>query len=184
MNHNIKRLSFKQVFTCNDKSYYVDPSWTVAEFINNIKYKVKRDFNFDNFEIVESGQPTNNNVAEDAPALIINDNTLLRTYFGNNLEVSFYIRPIINLIDLPEVLNRNNNTVISMITGNPSTISNPTSPNNEHGINCAICMVNPRSVLFRPCNHLSTCAVCAYHQSMQRCPICRIIFEERINVYM
>lgn len=47
---------------------------------------------------------------------------------------------------------------------------------------CQICYDAKLSVLFRPCNHLSSCSTCSDRLTL--CPICRSDIQEKIVVYL
>ena len=46
---------------------------------------------------------------------------------------------------------------------------------------CVICFQKPKSILFDPCMHFSTCQSCS--DRLQHCPICRGEFESRLLVF-
>uniref|UniRef100_A0A158P5M1 RING-type domain-containing protein n=1 Tax=Tetranychus urticae TaxID=32264 RepID=A0A158P5M1_TETUR len=50
--------------------------------------------------------------------------------------------------------------------------------------NCVVCLVEPRKVLYSPCNHLVTCVACnerLKQKNMLLCPVCRSAIGMRIN---
>ena len=47
---------------------------------------------------------------------------------------------------------------------------------------CKICFDAECSLLFRPCNHVSTCEECS--MTLSQCPICRQIIYEKIKAFM
>lgn len=48
---------------------------------------------------------------------------------------------------------------------------------------CVICRENPKNVLLLGCRHLCVCSECGQRDDLDRCPLCREIIVERINVY-
>lgn len=88
---------FKVAYTGNSKHYYVCPEWKMDDFFNIMKAHIIRDFAIEEFEIVEAGQNTPSGFAEEAPSLDRNDSKLLREKYGEHLDVSFYIRPILRV---------------------------------------------------------------------------------------
>ena len=51
---------------------------------------------------------------------------------------------------------------------------------------CVICQVRPKSVLLMPCRHLCICQECVNMSSpalLQKCPLCRQVIIEKIQVY-
>ena len=157
-------IYFKVVFTCNTARYNFNPSTTFDDFMNIVKPKINRDFGINEFELVECGQRIHGIRSEDAPALVVSNATLFSKY-GPNLDVSFYIRPIV----IP--------------SRNLEELQDESTTNNQL-LRCVVCMERPRSILFRPCNHLSTCRTCSYNSNISSCPVCRIQIDERIDVYI
>lgn len=52
---------------------------------------------------------------------------------------------------------------------------------------CAICLTNPRNIVFLPCKHLYFCADCYYKMLKHRkneCPVCRSTIKESFQVYL
>jgi hypothetical protein len=91
-------LYFKLVYTCQTKNYLVNPDISIKNFIEDIRVRARRDFNFndnDEIEIVEAGQPNNINGrdAEMAPALELLDNITVRQKYQNRRhQIAFYVR--------------------------------------------------------------------------------------------
>lgn len=85
-------IPFKEVFSTNVKTYYVNPLWTTKRLMEYISPQVLIDFNTSNFELVLCGQ----DLEELAPALLINDNiTLKNDILGSEMRIiSFYIRKL------------------------------------------------------------------------------------------
>mmetsp|Transcript_31208 Transcript_31208/g.62824 ORF Transcript_31208/g.62824 Transcript_31208/m.62824 type:complete len:378 (+) Transcript_31208:416-1549(+) len=48
---------------------------------------------------------------------------------------------------------------------------------------CVICRENRKSVLFLSCRHLCVCGECGQKEELDKCPLCRVVITERINVY-
>ena len=84
----LRAVNFKEVWTTNVRTLYVNPEWTVEQFINNIKLKILCEFNISHlYDIIETGQA----LAENAPALQCS-NIKLKDKWNDNLDVSFYVR--------------------------------------------------------------------------------------------
>jgi len=103
---------FKLAYTCQTKYYTANPNLKLCEFINDIKNRVRIDFNINNdedIEIVETGNFDNINGrdAEMAPALQSSEYRLKDLYEHNYKTTAFYIRKI-PLINIQDNLNTNN----------------------------------------------------------------------------
>lgn len=94
---NFVEIYFKVVYTTNIKYYKVHKNWSIAEFINIIKETAMREFNLDNLEFVEAGQP---GISEKAPALVPENITFWNKYSDKIPYLAFYIRPV----PLPECI--------------------------------------------------------------------------------
>jgi hypothetical protein len=57
------------------------------------------------------------------------------------------------------------------------------SSNLDDARKCVVCRENPKSVLFMDCRHLCVCKDCGHHNVLVRCPLCREIIREKINVF-
>lgn len=55
--------------------------------------------------------------------------------------------------------------------------------NIENKITCVICHTYMRNVIFNPCNHLATCITCSKNPSLDKCPLCRKVFESTTRVF-
>ena len=92
---------FKLAYTTENKIYFVRPNITIRQFIDDIKMKVRGDFNLkdnEDIEIIMAGQYYNVNGrdAELAPA-IQPSNIRMSKFYRNNLKsTAFYIRKISN----------------------------------------------------------------------------------------
>ena len=47
---------------------------------------------------------------------------------------------------------------------------------------CTICVEKRRNLIFFPCMHIVACAKCGKHQTITRCPICRMDITEKQKV--
>ena len=47
---------------------------------------------------------------------------------------------------------------------------------------CTICVEERRNLIFFPCMHIVACARCGKHQTITRCPICRMDITEKQKV--
>jgi hypothetical protein len=87
MNEILYAFEFKHVYESTKFTLYFDPNITMKEFIG----QVKKHVNNDKIEIVRAGQYRDGQFPEDAPHIISSDNTL-KTIYGSNKNVAFYIR--------------------------------------------------------------------------------------------
>jgi len=142
------RVYFKECYTDNTQYYYLNPTWTKRELMENIKNSVSRDFNVevDNFEIVEAGQMITDGdnalmPSEEAPSIEIN-NVQLYQIWGRELKVSLYIR-------------RKN-------------------PEDSTDYTCVICR-SGRGTNHYGCSHniCNTCVNSCINANINRCSICR-----------
>ena len=89
------KFCFKLVFTTKVKYYFVNSNISVKNFIDDIKNKVRVDFEIndnEDIEIIESGQMND----ELASALLSSDLPIKQLYGDKHKITSFYIRKIIN----------------------------------------------------------------------------------------
>ena len=137
---------FKAIHSGIRKQYYVDPRWSIDNFINIMKTRIIRDFNIEQFELVEAGENTVSGRLEDGIALNRYEQTLLREKYGENMNVAFYIRPI------------------NYTRTNTSTI-------NE----CVVCFEQLPSVYYYTCGHpmCLTCLAGCLQNDIRCCPMCR-----------
>jgi hypothetical protein len=182
-----KTVSFKVAYTDQTKDYRLNPDWTAQEFIHCINATCRRDFGLEDVDIVPSQHsgcyrnqynPHTILKAEEGPAIdkLINTDDLgrilLKTLFGEELQVFFYIRPRQTVAGLLEDLE---SRILPTYTGIPSTISHPT---------CQICLDRDKNLLFMPCRHLACCSDCGTNSRLLVCPICRGSIIERIVVFV
>jgi hypothetical protein len=144
-------IYFKVVFTDNTRSYQVDPNWSLDDFWNITKSRIIRDFNIDQYELVEAGQNVNNGLAEQGIAFDKNEPVRLCEKYGRNVNVSFYIRPlnIFHTFQQEEIV--------------------------EELPECAVCYNNIQLICPYICNHIicSNCYASCLNNSFLICPMCR-----------
>lgn len=96
----VYNLYFKLAYTCQTKMYRINTSWTIKEFLDYVRIRTRRDFDFndnDIIDIVEAGYPDNCNGrdAELAPAIedptTDHDNNFTVKYKFTN-QTAFYVR--------------------------------------------------------------------------------------------
>jgi len=85
------QVTFTEVWTTHTKQFYVNPYWTITQFLESVRPLIKNEFNTNNFEIVETGQIIKGVVEEEAPA-ITSSEIKMRYKWGYDLNVSFYVR--------------------------------------------------------------------------------------------
>ena len=99
-------------------------------------------------------------------------------------EIFAFLRIISTMFRLRDVIVK----VLDMINKAEEVASSPqpTSPagNLDDARMCIICQENPKSVLFMDCRHLCVCMDCGHLDVLVRCPLCRQIIRERIDVFM
>jgi hypothetical protein len=89
-------LYFKVVFTTNTRYYNINTQWTPKKMYEELKTKIKSDFNIDNFELVDTIPLINyNGKSENKPKLELIDDIILHEIYKNEINyLAFYIRPI------------------------------------------------------------------------------------------
>lgn len=86
----LRPVNFKEVWTTDVRMFYINPYWSTKQFLLHIKRDILCAFNIDSsYDIIETGQE----LGENAPALQC-DSITLRDKWGDELNVSFYIRRI------------------------------------------------------------------------------------------
>lgn len=80
---------FKLAFTSNSQEYFVDPQWSVSQFIINMTHHIRRDFHFQHVEIIHVSN------GETGEAIQPSDDKLESIYGPELKGVCFYIRPIV-----------------------------------------------------------------------------------------
>ena len=64
------QVTFTEVWTTHTKQFYVNPYWTITQFLESIRTLIKNEFKTEFYEIVEAGQHIPGIASEDAPAII------------------------------------------------------------------------------------------------------------------
>ena len=130
MSNNLVQIYIKEVYTTNITYIIVDPRWSIIQFLHTINEGLTDYFNINNWELVEMGQHTEENIpSEEGTALFpIVNVTLLEKYSDKllNEQLGFYIRP----------------------------------KSTENRLTCIICLDNERNILFNPCHHICCCNRC------------------------
>jgi len=154
-------VTFKEVWTTNTRQFHVNPHWTVTQFIQSVKPHLAREFNANNFDIVETGQNLPGIPSEDGQALQYSD-IKLKHKWGYNLNVSFYVRR--RNYNYPEL----QNYYLSSNTNNTDTTNNTI-------VECPICFETSNLASRYGCSH-GICNAC-FHRCRQEnyivCPVCR-----------
>ncbi len=150
-------IYFKVVFTDNTRSYQVDPNWSLDDFWNIMKSRLIRDFRIEDeeFELVEAGQNVNNGLAEQGIAFDKNEPVRLCEKYGRNVNVSFYIRPII--------LDQQQQIIQQQIIQQQIVQE------------CCICYEQMPLICPYQCIHMicSTCYAACRNNYINNCPMCR-----------
>jgi len=85
------QVTFTEVWTTHSKKFFVNPYWTVTQFLESVKPLIQMEFYTNDFDIIETGQIIKGMASEEAPA-ITNSEIKMRNKWGYELDVSFYIR--------------------------------------------------------------------------------------------
>ena len=48
---------------------------------------------------------------------------------------------------------------------------------------CIICLENPKTILFYPCNHLVCCKMCGKDGRIKKCPVCNKKIDKKMTVF-
>eukprot|EP01062_Namystynia_karyoxenos_P016961 TRINITY_DN16244_c0_g2_i1.p1 TRINITY_DN16244_c0_g2~~TRINITY_DN16244_c0_g2_i1.p1 ORF type:complete len:448 (+),score=72.93 TRINITY_DN16244_c0_g2_i1:90-1346(+) len=121
-----------------------------------------------------SADPDPDDMAERAPssALELRNNVRMRNMFGSKRSfwslASAKPQPLSDLDSCPGEL--------------PGTVNSHPTAELPEGMQCVVCMDNPRSTVLFPCRHLCCCAECAL--ALDKCPICRRTAEHRVEVWL
>jgi len=168
------QVEFKEVWTNHIKQFYVNPYWTVTQFLESISPLIKTEFNTDLYDIVETGQIIQGIPSEDAPA-VLNSNIQIRNKWGYDLSVSFYVRR--KNYDYSKLRQLTINKNIDKLKDNNASI-NPMIINFPIVEECPICLDNIQFINnmnnFK-CNHniCNNCYVNYQMRNYNKCPICR-----------
>ena len=90
----LRSITFKEVFTSSIRNLFINPFWTVSQFIQTVSPILATSFSIadNDLEIVLAGQYINNIPPEAAPKLMPSSNTLA-SLWGENLNgIAFYVR--------------------------------------------------------------------------------------------
>jgi hypothetical protein len=49
---------------------------------------------------------------------------------------------------------------------------------------CAVCLDEPKQVVFMPCRHMACCETCGLTDSVRSCVICRTVIAHKITVFL
>jgi len=168
------KVTFTEVWTTHSKEFYLNPYWTVTQFLESIKPLIKYEFGTNNFEIVETGQIIKGKSPEEAPA-VTNSEIKIRNKWGFNLEISFYVRR--KNYDYSKLRQ-------SCVNMNIDELKNINTPTNPMIINfpileeCPICYENMQyinNINNFGCAHniCNNCYVNYKILNYNNCPICR-----------
>ena len=85
-------IYFKEVFTEHTWIGHIYPCWTITQFLDLIKPYILREFNTDDYEIVETGQQMMNGLPSESGIALTNSDIQLKEKWPNFSLVSFYVR--------------------------------------------------------------------------------------------
>lgn len=165
---------FKEIWTTHTKRFYVNPYWTITQFLQSIRPLINYEFKTNNFEIVEAGQYIYGIPAEEAPG-ITNSEIKMRNRWGYDLQVSFYVRRRnYDYSKLRQLYINKNIDAHKAI----NTSINPLILNSQILIECPICFENIQFFNIMNnfgCTHniCNNCFVNCQILNYNKCPICR-----------
>ena len=162
-------IEFKEVFTPNVHKLFINPNWTMFQFIETISQPICREFNIeeDNLEIIESGQYNLRGIVPELAPALLKTNTQLKNKWGRLLSgVAFYVRR--KNITYPEVTLNTINTVVSYAELEPESETFVIE-------DCPVCLETMPIFCRHDCSH-RICNNCHNHclrVGHLLCPICR-----------
>ena len=167
-------VTFKEVWTTHTKNFYVNPYWTVTQFLESIRPLIKNEFRMNYFEIVEAGQHIPGTPSEEAPA-VTESEIIMSHKWGYDLRVSFYVRR--KNYDYSELRRQSFYRNIGLHEDNNGSV-NPIIINSPIVEECPICFENIPFINNRNnfgCSHniCNNCYVNCQISNHNRCPICR-----------
>ena len=114
MSYQYYTFNFKWVYSKQNKVYFVNANLTISQFIDDIKMRIRSDFDLKNdedIEIVIAGQYDNINGMDPEVAPPIQPSGILISELYENKKISFYIRKISNSLrlDMPQIADIENN---------------------------------------------------------------------------
>ena len=112
-------FNFKWINSKQNRVYFVNANLTMCQFIDDIKMRVRSDFelkNDEDIEIVIAGQYDNINGRDPEVAPAIQPSGILISELYENKKISFYIRKISNSLhlDMPQIGDIENNISMHM----------------------------------------------------------------------
>jgi len=86
-----------------------------------------------------------------------------------------------------KVINGAHKTIVVDTCNNPFSISTALNTtnfdnNNDDKLICNICYDNDKSIMFIPCNHITSCTNCS--DKLNKCPICNKKIKKKINFFL
>jgi len=152
-------VAFKEVFTNDVRWYPLKPSWSVRQMVETLRPHLARDFNTNEFDIVETGQDLPGIPAEAGQPLELS-NITLKNKWGKDLRISFYIRRRnysyfeLQNLNLPRQIDTESNDI-------EMTTINPIITNSITVTECPICLENVPTFTRYRCAH-GVCNDCYY----------------------
>lgn len=182
-------IYFKVVRTSNVGYFPVDLDWTAEEFIRRAKQWTLTTFGLDSVEFVDTVQFVPSWQAGEDAAALVPSTIRLRTIYGNQLHnLAFYVRPCV-VVAPPSANAGDDGVVLDGGVGGAgefdARVASDASGCLISDTNlCAICLSNPRNIVFIPCYHICACYQCGHNGSLVTCPICRRLIDDRIEVFL
>jgi hypothetical protein len=154
----MRSINFKLAYSQQTRSYYVDPRWKIEDFFNIMKSRIIRDFHIEQFDLVDAGQNTSSGRPEEGLKLNRYEPICLAAKYGENVNVSFYIRPVNDTME--------NEAVV------PTTNTNRNATNVSE---CIVCFEELPSIRYYICGHnmCTTCLNNCIYNNIRSCPMCR-----------
>jgi hypothetical protein len=170
-------VTFKSLHTHQTRTYSVIMKWKCDRFYSWILEKIRNDFQLsenemDELRLIDINQPNRSGNPSDW-----GDPLTWDTFDGSNHEDSLedYFRHLRNRVFYLKYRPMTNSVVSETETEYPSPPQNPV---------CAICLTEPRNLVFTPCNHLCACVTCGTNALLMSCPICRGYISNRLRIYV
>jgi hypothetical protein len=168
------QVTFTEVWTTHSKKIYINPYWSVTQFLESIKPLIKNEFYTNDFEIIETRQIIKGIASEEAPA-ITNSEIQIRDKWGYNLDISFYVRR--KKYDYSKLRQLSINKIIDELK-DMNTPINPMITNFPIVEECPICFENMKFINNANnfgCTHniCNNCYVNYQILNYTNCPICR-----------
>ena len=171
----IFNVTFKSLHTHETQTYPVNMKWKCDRFYSWILEKIRHDFQLsenemDELRLIDVHQPNRSGDPSNWGNPLTWD-----TFDGSNHED--------NLDDYFRHSLRNRGFYLRYRSMTNTVVSETEDPSRQNPV-CAICLTEPRNLVFTPCNHLCACVTCGTNALLTTCPICRGYISNRLRIYV